>query len=153
MDIRERILVFLEFKRLNRNQFYKMTGLSNGYLDKKGGISSDAFEKIRTAFPELSLDWLVSGKAPMLRLPDRPETGGRIAAELLQSSTKLTDLLRSINDQLAQLSTEMNNFEADIRSFRQAVGVRQYDDTFSKLTSDDVLAAEKPQPRLREKKK
>lgn len=64
--MKERILQFIEYKRLSKNKFYKETGLSNGILDKKGGISSDSLEKIYYVYPEINLDWLLTGKGEML---------------------------------------------------------------------------------------
>lgn len=65
--MKERILQFIEYKRLSKNKFYKETGLSNGILDKQGGISSDSLEKIYYVYPEINLDWLLTGKGEMLK--------------------------------------------------------------------------------------
>lgn len=65
--MKERILQFIEYKRLSKNKFYKETGLSNGILDKQGGISSDSLEKIYCVYPEINLDWLLTGKGEMLK--------------------------------------------------------------------------------------
>lgn len=65
--MKERILQFIEYKRLSKNKFYKKTGLSNGILDKQGGISSDSLEKIYYVYPEINLDWLLTGKGEMLK--------------------------------------------------------------------------------------
>lgn len=151
MEIRERLLVFLEFKALNKNRFYKLTGLSNGYLDKKGGVSGDATKKILEVFPELNHQWLINGEGPMLRVNEISETTAQKAAELLEKTVKLRSMVLSVNNQITQLSNEMTNFEASIRSFSHSVDVPEYTDTFSDLTTDGVLAAEKPKPRSRKK--
>jgi hypothetical protein B2_07877 len=65
--MKERILQFIDYKRLSKNKFYKETGLSNGILDKQGGISSDSLEKIYCVYPEINLDWLLTGKGEMLK--------------------------------------------------------------------------------------
>ena len=65
--MKERILQFIEYKSLSKNKFYKETGLSNGILDKQGGISSDSLEKIYCVYPEINLDWLLTGKGEMLK--------------------------------------------------------------------------------------
>ena len=65
--MKERILQFIEYKRLSKNKFYKETGLSNGILDKQGGISSDSLEKIYCVYPEINLDWPLTGKGEMLK--------------------------------------------------------------------------------------
>jgi hypothetical protein len=153
MEIRERLLEFLKFKSLNKNRFYKLTGLSNGYLDKKGGISGEATKKILDVFPELNHQWLIYGVGPMLRVDNLSYASIKMADELIQSSEKITGLLQSVKDQITRLSTEMNNFEADIRTFRNSVEAPKYTDTFSGLTTDGALAAEKPDLKSQSRKK
>jgi hypothetical protein B2_07877 len=65
--MKERILQFIEYKKLSKNKFYKITGLSNGILDKKSGLSADSLEKIYYVYPEINLHWLLTGRGDMLR--------------------------------------------------------------------------------------
>lgn len=54
-----------------RNKFEKAIGKSEGYLSgalkKNSAIGSDVLLEIRTMFPELNMDWLISGDGEMLR--------------------------------------------------------------------------------------
>ncbi len=63
----ERLRQFVEYKGISKYQFYKATGLANGYLDRDGSVGSDKCEKILSHYPELSLEWLVLGVGDMLR--------------------------------------------------------------------------------------
>lgn len=63
---KERILKFLEFKGMSKNKFYLETGISNGTLDKKGGLSVETIEKFISKFPEVNLMWLILGEGEML---------------------------------------------------------------------------------------
>lgn len=65
--IRERILEYIDFKCISKYKFYKDTGLSNGFLDKKGSIGSDKCEIISYHYPDLSIEWLITGKGSMLK--------------------------------------------------------------------------------------
>lgn len=67
MDAKSNLLIFIKEKNLSKTDFYKKTGLSNGFLDKGGSVTSANLETILKAFPEISLDWLVTGRGPMLR--------------------------------------------------------------------------------------
>jgi anti-repressor protein len=71
--MRERILQFIEYSGLNKNKFYSIVGLSNGFLDKKGSVGTDKLEKIIKAFPEINLVWLVLGEGNMLKAEDFSE--------------------------------------------------------------------------------
>lgn len=73
--MRERILKYLEIKGLSRYKFYKQTGLSNGYLDKEGDISGSSYEKISYQYPDLNMDWVITGNGDMLRAPEVREVG------------------------------------------------------------------------------
>ena len=58
---------YLEKKGVTRYQFYKDTGLSNGFLDKEGNIGSDKCELICNKYPDLDLNWLITGKGEMIK--------------------------------------------------------------------------------------
>lgn len=67
MDAKSNLLIFIKEKNLSKTDFYKKTGLSNGFLDKGGSVTSANLETILNTFPEISLDWLVTGRGPMFR--------------------------------------------------------------------------------------
>jgi len=67
MKINERILQYLELKDISKYRFYQITGLSNGFLDKKGNIGSDKCEIICSHFIDLSAEWLLTGNGKMLK--------------------------------------------------------------------------------------
>lgn len=63
--IRERLIKYLENKGVSKYRFYQETGLSNGFLDKEGSIRSDICEKISYQYPDLNLNWLLTGNGNM----------------------------------------------------------------------------------------
>lgn len=67
MDTKSNLLIYLKKKNLSKADFYKTTGLSNGFLDKGGSVTSANLETILKNYPDLSLDWLVTSHGPMLR--------------------------------------------------------------------------------------
>lgn len=67
MDAKSNLLIFIKEKNLSKTDFYKKTGLSNGFLDKGESVTSANLETILNTFPEISLDWLVTGRGSMLR--------------------------------------------------------------------------------------
>ena len=70
MNIFDRILQFIDFKGLSKNEFSKIMGLSNSYMTKmgvnKGNIGSQIIEKIVRIYPEINLSWLITGDGEML---------------------------------------------------------------------------------------
>lgn len=64
---KERILQFIEYKGISKNKFYIESGISNGVLDKKSGLSMDTVEKFYSTFPEINPEWLLTGNGAMLK--------------------------------------------------------------------------------------
>ncbi|MBK5721855.1 hypothetical protein JGH11_13325 [Dysgonomonas sp. Marseille-P4677] len=64
---KERIIQFIEKEGISKNKFYTQTGISNGTLDKKSGITGDTIFKISKAYPDLNLEWLITGEGEMMK--------------------------------------------------------------------------------------
>lgn len=67
-----RTLEFIEFKGIKKSNFYKQIGLSNGYLDKVKELGADKIESIIKEYPDLNLQWLITGKGEMLKNSEDP---------------------------------------------------------------------------------
>lgn len=67
----ERLQVYMEFKGINDNQMTIDADLSNGLLGKLKksgkGMNSINIEKILISYPDLSADWLLTGRGNMLK--------------------------------------------------------------------------------------
>ena len=54
-----------------QNKFEAYTGISTGYISNmnknSGGISSDVMLKLKDKFPDLNLNWLITGEGEMLK--------------------------------------------------------------------------------------
>lgn len=84
MAIIERIKEFIKAQGLNNSAFEKRAGLGNGYISKvKGSPSPEKCEDILRAFPELSREWLFTGRGEMLNpaAPVDPEPAEAAPAE------------------------------------------------------------------------
>ena len=71
--IKKRILQFLDYKGLSKYEFYKITGVSNGVLSQKGGMSESNTMKFLSQFPDVNLNWLLTGKGEMIKTNDESE--------------------------------------------------------------------------------
>ena len=67
MGAKSNLLIYLEKKIISKADFYRETGLSNGFLDKNEHISSRNIEIIISHFPDISLEWLIFGNGEMLK--------------------------------------------------------------------------------------
>lgn len=66
MNTKERLLKYLDYKGITKADFYKKTGLSNGFLDKNANINSDKIEIIGRVCVDLNLIWLINGDGNMI---------------------------------------------------------------------------------------
>ncbi len=70
MKIIDRIILFIQHKKLSMRAFDKSINVGNGYTSKqsksKASVGSDVLERIIDVYPELSPLWLLTGKGAMI---------------------------------------------------------------------------------------
>jgi hypothetical protein len=69
-NAKERILYFIESQQINKEYFFEKVGLSYSNfkgIQKKSGLNTDAIVKILSIYPELNVDWLITGNGEMLK--------------------------------------------------------------------------------------
>jgi hypothetical protein len=67
MDTKNRLLKFLNYLGIGQNAFEKEAGIANGYIShNKGSIGSLIINKISNRYPELNINWLLTGQGEML---------------------------------------------------------------------------------------
>lgn len=65
--IKKNILKFLDFKGVSKYKFYQDTGITRGVLDQNNGMSEENTTTFLAYFPEISPEWLLTGKGSMFR--------------------------------------------------------------------------------------
>lgn len=82
--IKQRILLFLAEKGITQYEFYKETGVTRGVLAQNNGISEDNLSKFLAYFPDVSVEWLMTGMGniykerenlPIAKLTSAPNEG------------------------------------------------------------------------------
>lgn len=77
--VKERLISFIKFKHLTRQQFEKSIGASNGYISSmRKSIGTNYIEAINKEYPELNREWLLYGEGEMLNVV---ADGGRLSKE------------------------------------------------------------------------
>ena len=65
---KSRLVELLKFLRIGQNKFEAQCGLSNGIIaHSKGDVSSSSLDKIASAYPNINIEWLVSGSGNMFK--------------------------------------------------------------------------------------
>ena len=65
--IKSRILQLIEVKGISTREFCRQIDVSHTYLNGDSEIGSDKMETILSIFPELSIEWLVTGTGQMFK--------------------------------------------------------------------------------------
>lgn len=69
--LKDRLLKYIDYKNITKSFFEKSIGAGNGYLKNVNNLGSDKLEDIITHYPDLNIEWLITGKGAMLKeLPE-----------------------------------------------------------------------------------
>lgn len=67
MDLKSRLIEFIDYKGLSVQSFELQCGLSNGAVSKMGNNTRrSTIDKISKSYPELNTNWLLTGEGGML---------------------------------------------------------------------------------------
>lgn len=67
-SVKDRLILFLKHLNMGQTAFEEQVGLSRGFISNtKKSIGSENILKISSRYPEISIEWLVSGKGSMLK--------------------------------------------------------------------------------------
>lgn len=67
MTLKDRVKLFCERKNIAVTKFERDANLSNGYFrDTTSRMGDEKIERIHRAFPDLNIDWLITGNGEML---------------------------------------------------------------------------------------
>lgn len=122
MKIIARIYKYLDFQEISVSNFEKKMGISNGYLGKMKARNADIGEgilrKILENCPEISVEWLVTGRGKMLRAvgtvqgqdpppePPRAPADSALVAAMQQTIATQAELIAELKRRCAMLEGE-----------------------------------------------
>jgi transcriptional regulator with XRE-family HTH domain len=70
--MKERISQYLKFKHITKLEFAKTIGVSHSYLTSmRKGMKPDKLTRIQECYPDLNIEWLVTGRGNMLNTPQQ----------------------------------------------------------------------------------
>lgn len=91
---KERILKYLDYKGISKADFYILTGIKRGLLDAdklKSAVSDVFIAKIIAVYPDISLNWLITGRGDMLKEAPGEEVLAMMYAESRAEADNLSD--------------------------------------------------------------
>lgn len=67
METNERILEFIDYKGISVSAFERSIGKSTNYVRNSKSFTSNVLATIMSVYPELSMEWLITGEGYMLK--------------------------------------------------------------------------------------
>lgn len=65
--VKERLLEYLKANRITQAEFGRMMGVSSAYVSTmRESLSLDMQKKVKEAFPDLNMQWLIFGEGEMI---------------------------------------------------------------------------------------
>ncbi len=115
--LKPRILQFLESKKLNKADFYRETGASNGILTQKNGISEDNLLRFLNFYNDINIEWLFTGKGEMLKSEKEKHINTEKYIALLEKDNKRLEnenaTLKEENERLSRENVALKNSKKD----------------------------------------
>lgn len=73
-NVKDRLIYFLDAKGVNKSEFGRRVGVSNAFVASiRKSIQPDKLSAIQREFPDLNIDWLLTGEGEMLKGSDVSE--------------------------------------------------------------------------------
>lgn len=117
--IKENILKYLDFKGVSKYEFYQKTGVSNGVLTQKSGMSEENTLRFLSYYDDVNPEWLLTGKGEMLRTERSAGPPSANQAEILEllrwKVEKLEDENKQLKEQIGSLKRELDQSPPGIR--------------------------------------
>jgi hypothetical protein len=112
---KERIIQFIDFKGISITNFLKETAIKRGFLDTdklKSSVSDVFLTMIIETYPELNLDWLITGKGEMLRENTfQSHEKNQNQNDLIEAKNQIIELLKQENQRLKDEVAELKGLD------------------------------------------
>lgn len=137
---KERILQLIEYKGIAKEKFFKKIGMTYGNFKgeaKKTPLNSTAIENIFTEFPDVSLEWLLTGQGEMIKKGVVPANKQQISGDNNQMAglnigSNNADLYSEMKKQIENKDNMINNLIK-----HQEILLSQIDKLTNKLNSNE----------------
>jgi hypothetical protein len=89
METKDRLLAFIAYKQISKRKFCLACSLSHTIFNMNKSIVSDKLERIYKAYPELNMDWVITGQGEMIRNEQAPKTENKETNEQPKKETSI----------------------------------------------------------------
>ena len=109
--LKEKILQYLEFKGFSKYEFYQKTGVSNGVLSQKSGLSEDNLLRFLSCYKDVNPEWLLTGKGSMIKSEEKSRINQNITGNSNIQSGNDTSITGDCKQQVEKLEAKLQEYE------------------------------------------
>ena len=120
--LKRRILEYADSKGIKKYEIYQNTGISNGVLSQKGGLSEDNVMRFLSHYSDLSPEWLLTGKGAMLREQSAPEVAPPPSEPAFPG---FIEEIKSLSVKVGRLEAENEHLRAAIEAKQKEIEAKQ----------------------------
>lgn len=126
MDVKTRLMTFIAHKGMNISEFERSCGLANAYVRHiRQTIMPDKLEAILSVYPELNVEWLMTGRG-MMEYSETPTMLPYDATILYDEYARLLECALWVaiptRDELLALQMSVHNTIDSLRRVHQSFG-------------------------------
>ena len=103
--IKDRLEAYLKAKKESKSEFGRKIGVSNSYISSmRKSIQPDKMEKIKKMYPDLNIEWLMTGEGDMIvgEISGGNNAIGREAVLNINESETINNLIAVIKKEQEQ---------------------------------------------------
>lgn len=95
MGIIERIKQFADYQGVSLRRFCETVGIANGSFTKVKSVGSENLLKIFYAYPEINLEWLITGEGAMIKSKQNTADSSVLLDVIREKDTRIEQLVRA----------------------------------------------------------
>lgn len=115
MRIIDRLIKYIEHKKITAYSFERTCQVANGYLKKqqkgKGSIGSDILERINKNYFDLNLVWLITGEEEMLYQDNEDRKNKRLLLQEDKHYYTKDEMIKFLQERVALLESALADKE------------------------------------------
>lgn len=115
MRIIDRLIKYIEHKKITAYSFERTCQVANGYLKKqqkgKGSIGSDILERINKNYFDLNLVWLITGEEEMLYQDNEDRKNKRLLLQEDKNYYTKDEMIKFLQERVALLESALADKE------------------------------------------
>jgi hypothetical protein len=147
----ERIKQIIDYKKISTRQFCIEVGVANGFLDKVKDVGSEKLLKILNTYPELSPEWLLTGKGKMLKEEevkkvapqDLPTANDEVSTLLREKAAMLEAIIKEKEEKEAMYKEKIMALENELQEYKNLKkGYQQEEEEEDEIIEILPMAAE-----------